>query len=155
MEALILKLKTLLPAEKFIVTGSYALFKYGLTPQANVKDLDIILSKPEPTAVNNMVNLSNDFPAKTKPQKKSSVNYIFMVDNIKVDVFTESQYTEDTLSINGVFYSSVAHIISAKKTYGRMKDWLQLRDMARMFFKEEEFQSFLNNSWQQSLNNSY
>jgi hypothetical protein len=153
MKEIIAKLKTLLPAADFIVTGSYVLAEYGLMPSDRVGDLDIILVKPEPTAVNNLVNLMRDFPAKTHPVTGSL--YIFMDGNVKVDVFVDDKFKERTLLVDGIRYTTVAHIISAKKSYGKMKHWLQLRDMARLFFKEEEFQAMLNNSWKPTLNSDY
>jgi hypothetical protein len=155
MREVIAKLKTLLPAAEFIVTGSYVLAEYGLVPKENVADLDIILLKPEPTAVNNLVNLMRDFPARTKPPKGVQDMYIFMEGITKVDVFVTDKFKEPTLLVEGVRYATIPHIISAKKSYGKMKHWLQLRDMARLFFKEEDFQTMLNNSWKTTLNSDY
>jgi hypothetical protein len=182
MKDLILKLKTLLPAKDFIVTGSYVLSLFGLADVTN--DLDIILISPEQSAVDTINRLMKEFPAKTtikqpipdipkekeeegelygKPLLKATAkkkptpecSAIFMYDNIKVDVFVEAVYTRQFLLIDGVKYSTIKNIIDAKKGYGRMKDWLQLRDMARLFFKEEDFQAMLNTSWRNTLKSEY
>jgi hypothetical protein len=153
MKDAILKLKTLLPASDFIITGSYVLSQYGLMPKEMVKDIDIILVKPEPTAVNNMVNFQKDFPAKTKPIKSDF--FIFMFDDIKIDVFVDDNFKESTLLIDGIKHANISYIIKAKMTIGRMKDWLQCRDMARLIFKQEDFEHMLNNKWRQTLNANY
>jgi hypothetical protein len=82
---------------------------------------------------------------------------IFIYNNHKVDIYVEEHFTEPTLNVDGLEYSTIQRIISAKKTINRMKDWLQLRDMARMFFKQEEFDSILNykDSWKKSLREEY
>lgn len=52
-------------------------------------------------------------------------------------------------------FTTIPHIIAAKKSYGRMKDWLQCRDMSRILFKAEEFNSLLNTNWKDSLRLNY
>ena len=176
MKNLILKLKALLPSEDFIVTGSFALNQFGISAPSN--DLDIILSKPDVSTIETINRLMKEFPAKTtikKPleklseeDKESSVkkntvkkkptpdcSAIFMYDNVKVDVFIEDKYTRPFILLDGIKYSTIQSIIDAKKSYGRMKDWLQLRDMARLFFKQEEFDLMLNTSWKNTMNNAY
>ena len=39
--------------------------------------------------------------------------------------------------------STIDHIVKAKKSYARNKDFFQLRNMARRIFKEEETNIFL------------
>jgi hypothetical protein len=155
MKEVIAKLKTLLPAADFIVTGSYVLSQYGLIPKDAVADLDIILVKPEPTATFNMLNMMRGFPARTKPPKDSTDMAIFMFDDIKVDVFIDDKFKEPTLLVDGIKYSTIPQILKAKKGYGKMKHWLQCRDMARLIFKEEEFQAMLNTTWKSTLNSGY
>lgn len=173
MKDLILKLRTLLPAKDFIVTGSFVLAEYGLMDKSRINDLDIILINPEQSTVDTINRLMADFPAKTKPLpitnvttedtsgrklkavKSECLKAIFMFDQIKVDVLIMEAMSEPTLLVNGIKYCTVSHIINAKKSYGRMKDWLQLRDVARLFFKEEEFNHILNSSWRNSLNSDY
>jgi hypothetical protein len=171
MKETILKLKTILPAKDFIVTGSFVLAEYGLMDASRVSDIDIILVKPELSTLDTINRLMVDFPAKTKvdpidipdPEcsvkkvavKPHSCSAIFMFDNIKVDIFVLDSDSRRTLTVDGLKYSVISDIIKSKVSYGRMKDWLQLRDMARLFFKEEEFTVLLNTSWRSALKITY
>lgn len=155
MQETIKKLKTLLPASKFVVTGSYALSLYGLIDSSFVKDIDIILVKPDAIAIANIENFVKDFPAKTKANGESILKGIFVLDNIKIDVFVDDKYTESTLCIDGIEYAKVPPIIRAKQSFGRMKDWIQCRAMSRLFFKQEEFESALNEKGLSLLGSSY
>ena len=137
------ELKTLLPAEKFIVTGSFAFFTYGITPGSVVKDLDIILVNPTESAKEVITNMQKDFPAKTSASGGSDLIGIFMKGSYKVDVF--SRCAEPCLEINGLLYATIPHIIAAKKEHNRLKDWMQLRTISRMFCKAEDFTAFINN----------
>jgi hypothetical protein len=149
-------LKTLLPAKNFIVTGSYVLAIYGLVDVDDVHDLDIILVNPEQTALDNITNYVRDFPAKNQPPKDSSFcQGIFYFGAIKVDVFVENDFAEPVLNIDGVNHTLVPHIIKAKKSYNRIKDWLQCRAMSRIFFKQEEFAQQLNDNWKALLREDY
>lgn len=136
------ELKVLLQCEQFVVTGSYALQQMGLVTESN--DLDIILVNPTDESKNILERFQNEFPASTKFEYESK-GYIFMKGGLKVDIFVETVREETELMIDGILIAKVNHIIGAKKSYNRMKDWLQLRKLARLFFKEEEFQTFLNN----------
>jgi hypothetical protein len=78
-----------------------------------------------------------------------------MLDGVKIDIYIENHFMEPTLCIEGINYTLIPHIIQAKQLYGRMKDWLQCRDMARMFFKDEDFRNMLNNNWKSSLRTEY
>lgn len=172
MKNLILKLKTLLPAENFIVTGSYVLSLFGLYGASN--DLDIILVNPTDATKDALNRLMKDFPAKTtikipkdktdedevevkKPTKKVMADCyaIFMYDQVKVDVFIETKSTRPFITIDDINYSTIKDIVDAKKGYNRMKDWLQLRDIARIFFKQDEFNAMLNSNWKQTLKQEY
>jgi hypothetical protein len=193
-------LKTLLPATDFIVTGSYVLAKYGLMPWSKVLDLDIILIKPEVSALHVMNNYMKTFPAsstarlrttvlpisesisepiiKSKPvdnddfdddekpmpkfakvakaePQKSALQAIFIFDTVKVDIFIENGFNEPTLLIDGLKHTTVSHILTAKKSYGRMKDWMQCREMSRLFFTEEDFQVAINRDWRSMLKSDY
>jgi len=149
-------LKTILPAQHFILTGSYVLATYGLVSASDVHDLDIILVNPEQTALDNIKNYVKDFPAKTNPPKDNTFcQGIFMYNNVKIDVFVENSFAEPILNIDGIDCTIIPHIIKAKKSYGRMKDWLQCRDMSRLFFKPEEFTSQLNDNWKSLLKDNY
>lgn len=154
---LILKLKTMFPATDFIVTGSYVLAEYGLMDSNNVQDLDIILVNPTPETTEALKRWMTDFPAysTTKLPKEVNCQAIFMFDSVKVDVFTYTNFIEPVLIVDGIKYTTIPHILKAKKSYNRMKDWLQCRDISRMFFKQEEFIETLNTSWKSMLRDNY
>lgn len=138
-------LKTLLPCEQFVLTGSLSFCLYGLIPIREVGDLDIILVNPTEEAVNIMKRLQEDFPALTKFHSQK-LGVIFMQDDLKVDIFiVHEKISIRVKSENGIELAPIDRTIDAKKSYNRTKDWLQLRKLARLFFKEADFQTFLNN----------
>jgi hypothetical protein len=136
--------KTLLPCEQFYVTGSTALAYHGLIELSSAVDLDIILVNPTEAAKELLSRLQNDAPATTKPSAKAEVNYIFMHDGVKIDIFIQSEKVDGLLSHKGIDFSSIKHIIAAKKRINRLKDWVQLRKFSQIFCKQEEFNNFLN-----------
>jgi len=98
MKDVIKKLQVLLPCEKFIVTGSTALYYYGLVDKSG--DLDIILCKPKEETIELLKRLQENYPAKTKPiEGYSSVSYIFMEGEVKVDIFIKQDIIPTELKI--------------------------------------------------------
>lgn len=140
MKNVIKQLKTLLPCEQFVVTGSYALSKFGLSTK--VGDLDIILVNPTEEALNILKRMTTEFPAKTKFGSEEK-GYIFMMNETKVDVFIQKECEATEIMVDGVLFATVSHIVKAKKSINRMKDWVQLRKLSRLIFKPEEFNEFL------------
>lgn len=141
MKDVIKQLKTLLPCEQFIVTGSYALSKFGLH-KGNPGDLDIILVNPTEEAVNIITRMSKEFPAKTQfPSIEKG--RIFMMGDIKVDAFIQKEKENTEIMIDGVLYATVDHIVKAKKSIGRVKDWIQLRKIAGGICNGKEFTEFI------------
>lgn len=212
LENIISNLKTMLPAQDFILTGSFVLAKYGLRSWDSVQDLDIILVKPEVSTIEMINRYMTEHPAPTtskctalsvpeeatkdygeekppmkrkypheeieeeeieeeKPAKKKSFNYvskatksttlsIFMFDNVKIDIYIENDFNETTLTVElenkmSCKFTTIPHIIKAKQSYGRMKDWLQCRDMSRLLFIPEAFTALLNSDWKHSLREDY
>lgn len=173
MKETILELKTMFPAERFILTGSYVLAEYGLVEKSVVRDLDIILVKPEVMSINLINRFMKDFPAPTtknvkaltipKDEDDAEIKYqnakrqttntlsIFMFNKHKVDIYTMDCFDEPVLLVNGIEYCTVPHIIAAKKSYNRVKDWLQCREIARRFFKPEEYRRELDKDWRSML----
>ena len=88
-------------------------------------------------------------------QSKSILQAIFMFDKVKVDVYIENNFSEPTLFVDGIKYTTIPHFIKAKQSYGRMKDWLQCRDMAKILFDGYAFQIMLDGNWKDSLRNDY
>lgn len=145
MKEIIKHFQTLLTCEQFLLTGSKALSLMGLVEKNKVGDIDIILINPTEEAKSILERLQANSPAKTSPGSGGRVSYIFMHDGVKIDVFIEREVVNTALSADGVLLNPVNRIIQAKKTSSRMKDWQQLRSMARGIFKPEEFEAYLNN----------
>lgn len=140
MKTTIEQLKALLPCEKFVITGSFALSLMGLCDPEKVGDIDIILVNPTEESLNICDRLQTQNPAKTKGY--TNLMFIFMHNTHVVNIFISKK--EDTeLEYNGTSISKISGIVSAKKSYGRMKDWLQLRKLAKFFFTQSEFDKFL------------
>jgi hypothetical protein len=183
LNATIETLKTMLPAKDFILTGSYVLAKYGLVTWDTVMDLDIILVQPEVVTIEMLNRFMKEHPAPTTARLRSTVlpvpeapslraqvadiknatvapvkkalQAIFIFNHVKIDIYIEDDFRETTLLIDGTQHTIVPHIIAAKKTYGRMKDWMQCREMSRMFYKDEEFQIAINRNWRSMLRSDY
>lgn len=137
-------IKMLLPCEQFVLTGSLSFCLYGLIPVSEVGDLDIILVNPTEESVNIMKRLQKEFPALTKFHSEK-MGVIFMQDEVKVDIFIVNEKVHSIIKTDsGVELTPINRTVDAKKSYNRIKDWLQLRKLSRLFFKEEDFQTFLN-----------
>lgn len=157
MKKIIEQLSAMLICEHFIVTGSYALAQYGFVPTENVSDLDIILIKPTQGTYELVMNLMLKHPAKTKPKNipipivakefeefKSNtlgLTSIFMWEDKKVDIFIMD--AEPHSIIDGIKYALPMNIIKAKKKCNRMKDWVSLRQMAKLLFDNKLFMQYL------------
>ncbi len=142
MKKVIKNLQTLLPCDQFIVTGSTALHYMGLVDEPS--DLDIVLVNPTDEAKNILERLQRDNPAKTKPFSGGNVSYIFMQDEVKVDIFIEKSSINTELNIEGVLVNRVDRIIDRKKNANRLKDWAQLKQLSLAFYNEPDFDKFLN-----------
>lgn len=155
MEKIVLYLKDLLKAEKFILTGSYALQKIGLFPWA-VNDLDVLLYKPigETTAflkaVKEVTQEAEEYPDEDSfyqiklPQVDGTI--------VKVDVWiiAEKEVTragECFDLADGTSISTIPGIIKAKKSYTRgknhFKHLVQRKAMAGLIYKEGEFEAYV------------
>ena len=136
MKETIKQLKTMLPAEQFIVTGSYVLYMNGLCKGNN--DLDILLVNPTPATGELLRKLQEEHPVTTSATPSCSLVSIFMWNGAKVDVFLIPKEETPTINIDGIQYSTIAHIIKAKKGINRQKDWLQLYAISEQFCTVEE-----------------
>ena len=143
MEQIIKHFQTLLTCEQFLLTGSKALSLMGLVDKSKVGDIDLLLINPsgETKAILERLQAAN--PAKTTPCSGGDVAFIFMHNDVKIDVFIEYKAVNTVLSADGILLNPVDRIIQAKKKSNRMKDWQQLRSMARNIFKPEEFEKYL------------
>lgn len=136
--------QTLLTCEQFVVTGSTALSFMGLRDKKDVSDLDLILVNPTEETKHILEKLQNEYAANTKPSS-GEVSYIFLHEETKIDVFIVDKKVDTELKVDDFYISKISTIIAAKKRFSRMKDWLQLRKMAACFFKQEEFEKYLDN----------
>jgi hypothetical protein len=134
------QLHALLPCKQFVVTGSTALQFLGLVESSS--DLDIILVDASEETKNICVRLQNDCPAKSKPEG-GEVVYIFMYNNIKVDIFLLNKEIPTELKVDGFLVADLKTIVSAKMRFARTKDWVQLRKLSRFFFKQEKFDEYV------------
>ena len=130
-------LQKVLIADEFIVTGSFALFRYGLYPTKAIQDLDILLVNPTEGTMCLIKGLMKDEPAKTSTKGKGELKAIFMFNGVKVDVF--SVKLEPFVIMDGVKYATITHIINAKKEVGRLKDFTALHYMSKIFYNNETY----------------
>jgi hypothetical protein len=130
-EEIIRHYQSLLPCEQFVVTGGYALQRFGLTTQSN--DIDIILVNPTDKAKNRLERLRRNCPDATKDGYDTFAT--FMHEDIKIDVFLEKNKIE-TLQVDGFEISTVKRIVEAKKKMGRTKDWIDLMKLAHSILQK-------------------
>jgi hypothetical protein len=135
-------LKTILPCEQFIVTGSYALSLIGLVDEKKVQDIDIILVNPKDEAKALAESMMKQSPAKTTPYNGGSVNAIFTLDGSKIDLFYLDK-KQETMKLEEFEIRKLIDIVKAKKHFNRMKDWIQLRNIASKIFIHTDFVKFL------------
>lgn len=146
MEEIIKHYQAILPCQDFIVTGSYVNQMLLGIKDVNPGDLDIILVKPEASALETLKRLQE----KISPELASNPNYpttLFRIKEggLKIDFFIEPTDRVFITLKDNLKVSTLLDTVAVKKSYGRLKDWLQLRKMSRLFFTEDEFQKFLNN----------
>lgn len=136
--------KAMLPCEQFIVTGSYALNRMGLTNK--VHDIDVLLINASVEAKDALFNLGQCQESKhLNPPHESKSEYPderpirIMHNDVKYDFWTEAEARELVLELNdGFAISQVPGIVAAKKRSNRFSDWAQLRDIAHKIFHTEE-----------------
>lgn len=146
MEEIIKHYQAILPCQDFILTGSYVNQMLLGIKDVNPGDLDIILVKPEASALETLKRLQE----KISPELASNPNYpttLFRIKEggLKIDFFIEPTDRAFITLKDNLKVSTLLDTVAVKKSYGRLKDWLQLRKMSRLFFTEDEFQKFLNN----------
>lgn len=138
--------KMVLPAEDFILTGTFAVSQMGLN--VKTKDLDIILVNPKPSSLEVLESLEKANPPKNllnypTPLENKKV-FRFIHDGVGVDVFIYDTKVPSNIQTGcGLKIASLEHIVRAKKDLGREKDYLQLLSWGRKFISPDEFDSFL------------
>lgn len=153
MEDALLHFKRVLNCENFVVTGSFALYKFGLVDEA--EDLDIILINATVDAEDILFNLASAPESQHLLPKEHHEEYPdslkltrIMYQGIKMDFFFGDCFADRQYftAANGLVYSTANSIFAAKRRADRFKDWLQLRQIAARIFREEELMAFINNN---------
>ncbi len=143
IEDTILMLTNMLPAEKLIVTGSFALSELGLYDR-QVKDLDIILIKPTDHSME-VLKQMNKMPANTDYPESSNHFRLELPDKLKVDVWTYGVFHEDTIELKNFIVASPKWIVKAKKIYSytNAKHIAQLKIIAEIFYKPADLLEYI------------
>lgn len=135
--------EVILKCDQLLVTGSTALRHYGLTDKIE-SDLDLVLVNPTEEALSVLKSMQEAYPARSKPYEGGSVAFIFKHKDVKIDIFIRQEKLPNPFELGGVKLDSIKNIVKAKQGMGRLKDYAQLRMIARSFFKQEVFENFLN-----------
>jgi hypothetical protein len=133
--------KTIIDCEQFAVTGSYMFYLCGLIPKQKVGDLDLLIVNPTPSAIEMLKKLQEKNPAKSKPYSDNM--FIFMDGDVKIDIFILKNKIDTFLKFGDIEVTTILNTIDAKKSYNRFKDWKQLKQLSRLFYKQEEFDKFM------------
>jgi len=137
-EEIIKHYKTIFDCEQFVVTGSYALQRYGLLDKSD--DLDLIIVNPKKETTELIQRLVKEQPSKTSG---SGNPYIFQHGEIKIDVFVLTQKIVSIKLEEGFELSTIKRIVDEKKKMNRSKDWIQLVEVARKIVTTSEIENYL------------
>lgn len=138
--------KLVLPAEDFILTGTFALQKMGFDIRS--KDLDIILVNPKQSTLELLETLEKANPPRNlldypTPLENKGI-FRFIHDGVEVDVFVYRKDLPSEIQTQcGLKLASLKHIVKAKKDLGRTKDMVQLLKLSRNIITDEEFNSYV------------
>jgi len=133
------KLKPLLGDDKIVITGSTALELHGFETTAN--DIDLVIANISEISKGVLDRLQKENPSK-KFKEGGSVNYSFIYEGIKIDVWLVSS-DNSNLQVDGFYVASVKDIVAAKLSYNRPKDWVQLMKLSKQFFDQSKFDGAL------------
>jgi hypothetical protein len=134
MKEVLDELKSLIKAEQFVVTGSYALQELGLYDK-KVKDLDVLIYKPDEVSLEVLERLktkehNDDYP-------DSKVHFKCRLRDTDIDIWiTDKLQSTITLS-NGLSLAKPFEIAKAKVGYLRLKDVVQLKYIASNIYPDE------------------
>jgi hypothetical protein len=141
-------LKTILMAKDFILTGTLALSEMGF--KIPIKDLDIVLVKPEASTLEILQSLQTNYPPKNlidypQPLADKSM-FRFVIEGVGVDVFIKNDIIVTNIQTKcGIKLAPINHIVEAKKFFGRPKDIVQLLSLSRNLITQEEFDKYIQN----------
>ena len=153
-DAIIKHFMCILDCDKIIITGSYALNKMGLCK--SVKDIDIMLINPSAATIEILKKLAHADESKhlLPVDYPDSIDlFRIMFNGKKVDFFTSPMVpSREYLTLdNGITISTVPDIVRAKKACNRLKDILQLRNIAESIYKESDLNTYLLNECKKLL----
>lgn len=117
----------------------------GLTEKAS--DLDVVLVNATPETVAILERLQGGDESKhlkNEYLEKSKRMYRIMHDGVKIDFFLDTVKRPVFELSNGLLITTIPDTIKAKKSYSRLKDWLQLKHYAEMFCTQTELNAFIN-----------
>jgi hypothetical protein len=136
----IMHFKALLKCKEFVVTGSYSLSLMGIITKEQVSDLDIILVDPHQESIDALVRLQESFPAKTSPIPNTHLIAIIDYNGIKIDFFmSDLKDAISTIKLEDFSITTLDHVVKMKKGYGRVKDLIQLKNIAASIMTQKEF----------------
>lgn len=134
---------TIIECKELIVTGSHVLHLMGMSDDAP-GDLDILLVEPTNSAVAMLKRLESEGPFKQIESYEGTELLVRIeYDGIKVDFFSVKHKDIKYIQTKDCCIATVGQIVKAKKKYGRLKDWVQLRNMAKFFSKESDFMKYI------------
>ena len=122
----------LLNCERLVVTGSYALYRYGLLD--TIKDLDIIIMKPDSASL----QLLEDMRIENKTDYPDSKMHI-RVNTLDVDIdffIFDNVWGESLLLDNGMYLQTPREIAIAKRQFSSLKQVLQLKKISKIFYNK-------------------
>jgi len=130
------RLKNILHADQFILTGSLALRYHGL--EVSVKDLDIILINPTSETLSVLKVLCEVSPVYTNVPSEYKgrweCKYQFHLGGVNVDVFIENNTKICLQTSEGISINPIYDIVKAKQRMNRTKDHFSLFTISQLFF---------------------
>lgn len=135
--------KTVLPADDFVLTGSFALNLIGFS--INFKDLDIILVNPKESTIDVLKDLQSKNPPKNLIDYPGREVYRFVYDGVDIDVFITKQTINTSLfTESNIKLYTVGNIVLEKLKLSRPKDYIQLKRLADQMMSQEKFDNYIN-----------
>jgi len=133
--------KKLMVCEQFIITGSFGWMQLGLMSKA--KDLDIILVNPTEESLAVLEKLRE--PSKNTDYPNDKNQFLVNHEGTMIYFFINTSKIDTIELANGISIASIKGTVKAKKRFARLKDFLQLKNIAEIFYNEAEFTQFLRN----------
>lgn len=152
VEDAIMHFKAVVKCEHLIVTGSYALYKYGLITAFS--DLDLLVVNPTTEAKQIIIDLQKTDDSKHLiSDYAASFNvYRILFNGIKIDFHCVNLAEPFMLLDSGIKLATIKGIVKAKLKANRLKDLLQLREIAKVIYEDSMFKTFMESELTQLKN---